>query len=114
MLSALPKVVIFINYSTYSELVRILEENITAYKKDSEKIGITLHMGCYRPKLLKHVCLENEEISSEDVETKRKPGPSSTGLLGEQSRASASSLHRTSGRSSSARTHIWRSLEMSP
>ena len=32
--------------------------------------------------MLKHVCLEDEEISSEDVETERKPG-----FLGKQSRA---------------------------
>lgn len=36
--------------------------------------------------MLKHVCLEDEEISSEDVETERRPGLGSTGLLGEQSR----------------------------
>ena len=40
----------------------------------------------YSTKLLKHICLENEEISSEDVEMERKPGLGSTGLLGEQSR----------------------------
>ena len=37
MLSALPKVVIFINYSKYSELLRILGENITAYIRKIQK-----------------------------------------------------------------------------
>ena len=37
MLSALPKVVILINYSKYSESVRILEENITACIRKIQK-----------------------------------------------------------------------------
>ena len=47
---------------------------------------------CYGHKVLKHVCLENKEISSEGVETERKPGlgsnravsvpPPSTGQVG--------------------------------
>ena len=41
---------------------------------------------CYSFKLLTHICLESEEISSEDLERRREPGLVSRGLLGEQSR----------------------------
>ena len=41
---------------------------------------------CYSPPLLKHNHLETEEISSDGVETERKPGHGSTGLLGEHSK----------------------------
>lgn len=41
---------------------------------------------CYSPQLLRHNHLETEEISSDGVETERKPGLGSTGLLGEQSK----------------------------